>query len=85
MSAIISIVHSTSFTTFGEMLRFLRRRVQLTQCDLAIAVGYSEAHICRLEQNRRAPDLTMLQALFVPALDLETKHRNGPVCDGHTD
>lgn len=58
-------------STFGDLLHFLRRRRQLTQRDLGIAVGYSEAQISRLEKNRRAPDLTTLVALFVPALQLE--------------
>ena len=31
-----------NFDTFGELLRFLRKRAQLTQRELAIAVGYSE-------------------------------------------
>ncbi|MFN8494476.1 MAG: helix-turn-helix domain-containing protein [Caldilineaceae bacterium] len=57
-----------SFTTFGALLRYLRRRAQLTQRDLGIAVGYSEGHITRLEKNQRLPDLTALMALFVPAL-----------------
>jgi len=60
-----------SFTTFGALLRYLRRRARLQQRDLAIAVGYSEGQICRLEQNRRQPDLSTLAARFVPALDLE--------------
>jgi non-specific serine/threonine protein kinase len=49
----------------------LRRRAHLTQRELAIAVGYSEAHISRLEQNQRLPDLAALAALFTPALNLE--------------
>ncbi|MEI7771944.1 MAG: tetratricopeptide repeat protein, partial [Chloroflexales bacterium] len=57
--------------TFGDFLRFLRRRARLTQRDLALAVNYSEGQICHLEHNRRAPDLTTLVALFVPALGLE--------------
>ncbi len=56
---------------FGDLLHYLRRRRQLTQRDLGIAVGYSEAQISRLEKNRRAPDLTTLVALFVPALQIE--------------
>jgi len=59
------------FATFGEMLRYLRRRARLQQRDLAIAVGYSEGQICRLEQNQRLPDLPTLAARFVPALALE--------------
>src|SRR5262245_62077816 len=61
----------TVFTTFGDLLRYLRRRAQLQQRDLAIAVGYSESQICRLEQNQRLPDVTTLLARFVPALDLD--------------
>ena len=57
--------------TFGEMLKFLRKRAQLTQRELAIAVGYSEAHVSRLESNQRLPDLSALAALFVPVLGLD--------------
>ena len=60
-----------SFDTFGDLLKYLRKRAQLTQRELAIAVGYSEAHVSRLESNERLPDLTTLAALFVPALGLE--------------
>jgi WD40 repeat protein/transcriptional regulator with XRE-family HTH domain len=60
-----------SFSTFGDFLKFLRRRAGLTQLELSIAVGYSEAQISRLEQNQRLPDLAALKALFIPALHLE--------------
>jgi transcriptional regulator with XRE-family HTH domain len=60
-----------SFRSFGEMLKFLRRRARLTQKDLSIAVGYSESHISRLEGNERPPDPVTLVALFIPALRLE--------------
>jgi WD40 repeat protein/transcriptional regulator with XRE-family HTH domain len=60
-----------SFTNFGDMLKYLRRRQRLTQLELSIAVGYSEAQISRLEQNQRLPDLTAIKALFIPALNLE--------------
>ena len=62
---------SPSFTIFGDLLKFLRRRARLTQLELSIEVGYSEAQISRLERNQRLPDLTSLQALFIPALNLE--------------
>src|SRR5262249_13313237 len=39
--------------------------------DLSIAVGYSFAQICRLEQGQRLPARDVVAALFVPALDLE--------------
>ena len=57
-----------SFSTFGDLLKYLRRRARLTQRELSIAVGYSEAQISRLEQNQRPPDLASLTALFIPAL-----------------
>ncbi|HEY3310974.1 MAG TPA: helix-turn-helix domain-containing protein [Anaerolineales bacterium] len=69
----ISIPASTldKFTTFGDLLRFLRRRVGLTQMELADTVGYSHTQISRLEQNLRLPDLPIIQSNFVQALGLE--------------
>jgi transcriptional regulator with XRE-family HTH domain len=68
-----------AFTTFGDLLKYLRRRQRLTQLELSIAVGYSESQITRLEKNQRLPDIAAVKALFVPALHLEdepelTKH-----------
>ena len=60
-----------SFVTFGDLLKYLRRRARLTQREVAIAVGYSEAQVSRLEQNLRPPDLAAVTALFIPALYLE--------------
>jgi len=62
-----------SFQTFGDLLKYLRRRLRLTQLELSIAVGYSEAQIGRLEKNQRRPDLTALKALFIPALEIENE------------
>lgn len=59
------------FFNFGDMLKYLRRRERLTQLELSIAVGYSEAQISRLEKNKRLPDLATLRALFIPALHLQ--------------
>jgi WD40 repeat protein/transcriptional regulator with XRE-family HTH domain len=61
------------FTTFGDMLRFLRRHAGITQMELSIAVGYSDAQISRLEQNLRLPDIPTVEARFVPALGLENE------------
>ena len=60
-----------SFQTFGDLLKYLRRRAKLTQRELSIAVGYSEAQISRLEQNLRPPELASVMALFVPALYID--------------
>jgi WD40 repeat protein/DNA-binding XRE family transcriptional regulator len=59
------------FTTFGDLLKYLRRRVGLTQRELSIAVGYSDTQISRLEQNERMPDLATLTARFLPVLHLD--------------
>jgi len=59
------------FSTFGELLRHLRRQARITQRELAIAVGYSDTQISRIEQNQRVPDSTTITALFVPALYIE--------------
>lgn len=55
-------------TTFGEALRFLRKRARLTQDELGRAVGYSREQIARLENGSRLPDLVVITVLFVPAL-----------------
>ncbi len=62
-----------TFATFGDLLKYLRRRERLTQMELSIAVGYSEAQISRLEKNQRLPDLAAVNALFIPALHLENE------------
>lgn len=67
----ISIPAATvdKFTTFGDFLRFLRRRLGITQIELANAVGYSDTQISRLEQNLRLPDIPTIEARFVSLLD----------------
>src|SRR5215208_4697612 len=69
----ISIPSNTleKFTTFGDLLRFLRRRAGLTQTELALAVGYGHTQISRLEQNLRLPDIPTIESQFIPALGLE--------------
>lgn len=59
------------FATFGAALKFLRKRARLTQDELGRAVGYGREQIARLENGSRLPDLTVLAALFVPALELQ--------------
>src|SRR5689334_7381865 len=62
-----------SFTSFGQLLRFLRRRTRLTQRALGAAVGYTHSHISRLENGQRLPDEATLTALLVPALRLSAR------------
>ena len=64
------LLPAASFAEFGPLLRVLRRGARLTQRDLGIAVGYSEAQISRLEQGKRLPDPAVVAALFVPSLGL---------------
>ena len=60
-----------NFVTFGSALRYFRTRRQLTQNELARAVGYSREQVNHLESGRRRPDPIAVAALFVPALHLE--------------
>src|SRR6516165_9422945 len=71
MGASIPVEILDKLTTFGELLRYLRRRAGLTQTQLSIAVGYSDAQISRLEQNLRLPNLASVQARFLPVLRLK--------------
>ena len=61
------------FSTFGELLRHLRQRARLTQRELGVAVGYSDAHITRLEAGQRQPDPSVVRARFIEALDLRNE------------
>lgn len=61
---------SLSPMTFGEMLRFLRKRIHLSQEQLARALGYSRTLITHLENGQRMPDLALVKTSFVEALGL---------------
>ena len=64
-----------SFNTFGALLKQLRRRAQLTQAELSLAVGYSETYITRLEGDSRLPDPAVIRARFIDALHLHDEPR----------
>ena len=70
-----SIASSTleKITTFGDLLRYLRRALGMTQLELSVQVGYSHAQISRLEQNLRLPDIPTIEARFIPALGLDNE------------
>jgi LuxR family maltose regulon positive regulatory protein len=59
------------FATFGQLLRHVRKRARLTLRELSIATGYSEGHLANLERDARRPDLAMVRARLLPALDLD--------------
>ncbi len=60
-----------TFQTFGELLRYLRKRAHLSQRDLAAQVGYHFSHMSRIESNQHIPDIATLKAHFIPALRLQ--------------
>lgn len=61
------------FSTFGELLRYLRERARLSQRELAALVGYHSSYISYLEKNSRSLDEASLLGRFVPALGLENE------------
>jgi len=60
-----------SIGTFGELVKHLRQRARLTQQEFGLAVGYSRAHVARLENGQRSPDLAIVRARFADALGLQ--------------
>src|SRR5215217_9269629 len=71
MSARTSTITPENFNNFGELLRFLRERAELSQRELALQVGYHYSYMSRIEKNERLPDSATLMARFIPALGLE--------------
>jgi predicted ATPase len=70
MAALIT-ASPDSFLDFGELLRYLRERAELSQRELALQVGYHYSYMSRIESNERIPDSATLMARFVPALGLD--------------
>ena len=67
----IAAISPQSFTSFGDLLRYLRERVELSQKELAAQVGYHYSYMSRIEKNQRTPDPKTLLARFIPALALD--------------
>lgn len=61
------------FRTFGELLRYARKRAHLTQHELGSQIGYHHSYISYLEKNLRLPDKAVLLGRIVPALGLENE------------
>src|SRR5689334_2901939 len=61
----------SSVVTFGNLLKHLRLRARLTQDEFGLAVGYSRAHVARLENGQRLPDVGAVRARFAEALHLK--------------
>ncbi len=64
-------VSPDSFVDFGELIRYLRERSELSQRELALQVGYHYSYMSRIENNERIPDAATLMARFIPALGLD--------------
>ena len=62
---------SVTTTTFGDLLKRLRKRAGMTQDDLAAATGYSRSLIGALERNDRLPDVEVVIQTYLPALGLQ--------------
>ena len=71
MVASASAVSPVSFSSFGDLLRYLRKRAELSQRELALHVGYHYSYMSRIENNEYVPDPAVLMSRFVPALRLE--------------
>jgi non-specific serine/threonine protein kinase len=61
------------FLSFGEMMRYLRERLHLSQRELAGRVSYHHSYISYIEKNMRIPDEDTLTSRFIPALQLENE------------
>ena len=66
-----SVVSPASFPSFGELLRYLRKRAELSQRELASHIGYHYSYMSRIENNEYVPDPAILMSRFIPALGLE--------------
>jgi predicted ATPase len=66
-------VSPDTFVYFGDLLRYLRERAELSQRELALQVGYHYSYMSRIEKNERMPDSATLMARFIPALGLENE------------
>ncbi len=64
-------ISPASFPNFGDLLRYLRKRAELSQRELALQVGYHHSSMSRIENNEYVPDPAVLMSRFVPALRLE--------------
>ena len=71
MSGSLKSASPDSFLDFGELVRYLRERAELSQRELALQVGYHYSYMSRIESNERIPDSATLMARFVPALGLD--------------
>ena len=60
----------SKLNTFGDMLKWLRRRASLTQTQLGDQIGYSHTLIARFESNTRLPNLELVTPKLIAALGI---------------
>jgi predicted ATPase/DNA-binding XRE family transcriptional regulator len=70
MSNTIAASNARLIATFGDLLRHLRQGRGQTQEELGLAVGYSRAHVARLESGQRLPEVEVVRIRFTEALGL---------------
>ena len=58
----VSAVSPASFPSFGDLLRYLRKRAELSQRELALHVGYHYSYMSRIENNEYVPDPGVLMS-----------------------
>lgn len=63
------------FSTFGDLLRYLRSEAQLTQKQLADRLNYAPTYISRLENNNRIPNVIFVRTKLIDALELNHEPR----------
>ncbi len=59
--------------SFGETLKAQRRKLKLTQKQIADTVGVSDAYICTLESDRKSPPPYRTVAAIADALELDAE------------
>lgn len=57
-------------SSFGDFLKQVRKRMGMSQADLAAAIGYSRSLVAAVERNHRLPDLETVVQAYLPALGL---------------
>lgn len=63
VSEIISLMRKGNIKFLGEKVKKYRRSRDLTQIQLAVAIGISPSYMSSIEQSQRFPSLKILQKI----------------------
>jgi ribosome-binding protein aMBF1 (putative translation factor) len=55
-----SLIHQTPPESLGKTIETNRKKLNLSQEELAVKIGIQRAAVCHYELNRREPDIQML-------------------------